>query len=157
MSVFMFISWNFSMFICCQILGTLNRCFRFLFALIAKTSKYFIEVDILHANILHHCCFFINVWSDDTKCRAALPEHACTQHKMRQYFNKSAFPTTKYKNLNDFKEQYSISKCTSLCKSNSEYFTDSFSFVLLCSMQEKESITAPFLLRYSATRAATWT
>lgn len=41
---------------------------------------YFIEVDVLHADVLHHCRFFINVWSHNPERRAALLDHACNQH-----------------------------------------------------------------------------
>lgn len=36
-----------------------------------------IEVNVLHAHILHHGYLLINVGCDHTKCRAALPEHSC--------------------------------------------------------------------------------
>lgn len=60
-------------------------------------------MDVLHADILHHRCFLINVWSHDTERRAALFDHACTQHEKTRYFNQ---PSPSYSKLKqDFTEE----------------------------------------------------
>lgn len=35
-----------------------------------------VKMHILHPDVLHHGCLFINVWSDDAKGRAAVAEHS---------------------------------------------------------------------------------
>lgn len=53
-----------------------------LFASAVVMSKHLIEVDVLHADVLHHRRFLVDVGRDDAECGAALLEHTCTQHKM---------------------------------------------------------------------------
>lgn len=50
------------------------------------SHTHLIEMDVLHADVLHHRCFFVNVWSHDAERRAALLDHACTRHKHETIF-----------------------------------------------------------------------
>lgn len=81
-------------------------------------------MDVLHAHVLHHRCFFVNVWSDDTERWAALFDHPCTCEGDKRKGN------AQNKEL--------------LHKLN----------WLLAAV---EAAHAPFLRKYSATSAATWT
>lgn len=48
---------------------------------------YFIEVNILHSNILHHWSLFIYIWCDYSESSTALPKHPCHWKRDRDKFH----------------------------------------------------------------------